>query len=1111
MPDKPDRKPQVHLRLIDLPDEEGTQKNINVELTIDEEIWSEEIEYFPSKADGDIKLFLNNHLTYFLDNPLASSDSREDSIRSKLTRNGREIGERLLGSDLCLYTMFEKINKIGLEYCHVSFISKLQGFFYEPWEILIIPDTNQFLATSCASFTRKIPQDPKIESTTEERESSILNTIFLSPKTTSIGIVNKLFEFGESCKAKLLHLNSWEALESEISAEKIRPEAIHFEGIGKIEIDAAGKEQTLLGFKNEDVLLFISTADFSEIMVKNGILLLTLDIRKEDSDGASLSIGQKIALEISSNGVTSVVTTTQDSYDFAVVRLYQTLYTSILSGKILAEAVVETRKTLQLNAEQNPFTVLPSRLFDWPQIVHYGEVGPLLLTDPKPPTQLQESLIYKDILKKLAGFNHGLTQPHLFFGRKKEIQQMRQFITKGMSFGIEAHSGMGKTHLLNYASYVFAVEERFEAAFYFDFRYQLYDEDLILNMIGEFLLKDQFSKETTHCRLRDNSYLIIFDNIDEMSAGGSLTSLKKWVTQVKKGATIMIHSCGKKGQKLFEQTPVISLDPLPYSDLRQILVQDQKKKGDPNPKDENLPKEKKVELLIPKCQGNPYYLNCLALYPDDEPLEEVAAKFEKEWNRRNWEVEIDPIFALFETGWKFLKTEYQILYASFASLEKFISEGLPVAISTQIEKEKSAGEELFELLQISIKDPIQDFTECGTRAGFLDQKYDVKELHPMAPHFLKKKRDEFGWSEEKLKQIELIQYKLFSSELAILDSYLEKNQNSGLYMKITENHQRWFLAFERLWNEEFFVVYLNGFTILSKLLTKLGMQKQFIKWSWKILQSCQLPKTNQPIDSEKAIAWLHTAQTAIEEKEVLKSTFMKNSISYWSNHLKNDSENQSVNRYTMMFLETFYRSQNDWIGRRELSLLVLEKCEKKEDHTEMISALLSAAKCEEALDNMDACISYETRLLKDIPYDSLDPAVFNNTALALVNNRINRNEFDKAGELLEQIQIPPEMSPEDKAAPKEPNDTPFIVNLLKGKILIKQEKYAQAAPIILEHFKGITNREHLVQPDMTMKYLKELEEKMDESVFNKMYKEFLPSLPLPTEMLQNAKNQHQKK
>ncbi len=1096
---------EAYLRIIDKHGHQGISEKIEIQAILKETTLSHEVNYFPSPVDEEFKDELEWYYREFLVNGCKDQRMRADKTVKKLIRLGREMGEQLFADDYVLYVILEKLDEYKLENVVVTIESDRPGFFNEPWELLVLPDSNRYLSTSVSAFIRTLPQELPERKCLALSTEKPLNVLIVAPTPTGAGdeclqSTFSLFYMGllqheHVINLEVLQLPTWSNFLNKITEGKSKYHLIHFEGFGKL---AAAKQDgsfTLhLMFENESAKeSLISIEEISKKLTEAEIEGLVLDLKPAESgqqQNFSKELEKSSAMFLN-GGPNNLVISNYASYPFSKARYFQIFYNQILAGNSLGKAVVETRKVMQLNTPQNILSAQAKDLHDWPIAIHFGNRELELIEGDNLALQPTEPKLIPEINKNVVGFHQEYLSLAEFWGRDAELTRVVRAFKKQKIALLIGEAGIGKTHLVHNVAYKLVAQARRKTAFYFDYRKGAYSKESILQMIGHHLNGENADAGETKKIMIKEEFLLVFDNyslvgnhnvIAKPLDEGEKQELDEFIGEISQGnSRIIVLDSNAQTARALPNIEVIPVSGLSNYDrralaahiLRQAKIED--KEDQPG-----------YDGLLDSLRGHPYLMQRVLPQLEEKTANDLMSEITDLQANGNE----NTLPAWFEKSWKLIPENWKPVLAALSGMKLFITDAFSIAAEMEDKTYRSPGRQLCDQLNVPKVAKISEILDAAAKTGFYLPKPSYKEVHHLTPAFLKKKKELFRWSEKAREKIDLILGKIRCLELKVLDPFLAQQSSPVLYGLVVENYFRWLADLEVLLDHNEYYAFLEGKNHLSNILNRAGLKKLVESWCLQLMKKHDFLHVDPAFSEEHAIVWLRIASSAALCEDVKGEAVLIKTIAFWEAQLRSDqSLSEVIFKNALMFLETCYRTEGNWEARRNLSSLSLSYYEHKEDYTQIVTSLQSLARCEEALGNLDETIALEQRLLEDIPHELLQEETKNKILIDIIQSRTNREEFDSASKLLAKL----ESNLDD-------NELTIVATFLKGDLAYKKQEFETAATLFSELWEGIIKKEHLVNPELVLKKLVELEVKLGKEKFLTIYRAAVPDFPLPSEV-----------
>ena len=224
-------------------------------------------------------------------------------------------------------------------------------------------------------------------------------------------------------------------------------------------------------------------------------------------------------------GVASVVAFSHAVHIETATMLVERLYSELVEGLSIGEALSEARACLQANPNRwlalgpNPPTV---KLQDWfiPQLYQVGPDLRLLAEGEDLAKVVEDAATIPDWRSKLHGFP---PEPqYRFQGRARELLELGRAFEKHVAVVVAGMGGMGKTALSREAAAWWLRAGRFETAIFCSFE-QIRNVDRVVELVGQAVEGMDFSRRSPEeqravvLRLfRERRLLVVWDNFESV-------------------------------------------------------------------------------------------------------------------------------------------------------------------------------------------------------------------------------------------------------------------------------------------------------------------------------------------------------------------------------------------------------------------------------------------------------------------------------------------------------------------------------------------------------------------------------------------------------------------
>ncbi|MBI5185112.1 MAG: CHAT domain-containing protein [Nitrospinae bacterium] len=1108
----------VKLSLIDKPEKNGESGEVEIRLVSGDDTFAYPVKYYPSPITDDFRKELQWYFEEYLLHPYGKNIERAKKAASDIKKFGKEMGQRLFGEGRVRDVILEKLDRLKLQNVLVTLESTRPEFFQEPWEILLLPERDQCLSTSCSGFVRSLPEKFKPETQLQlgkenplrvlmviSRPSDLSNLPF---RATARGVFQKLLEFERSVEIEVLRPPTWEALRKRLNNEVKPVHILHFDGHGDLQSQEEGPALGVLAFEDDSGKTDCrDTESLAQLAGGQGVEMVFLDSCRGaamENSHHSESLQAAMATGLIHGGIKGVVAMTWTSYTFTTSECFESVYANIAEGKSLARAVVESRQAMKLADRKSVLTSRELEFHDWPVPVHYGLRDIRAFSDKQETLPLIKTNAYGEVRKNLISFRDELLEARGFFGRDREFHAIESAFRKGRIALAHGYAGIGKTHLSHQFASWYVASLGAEKAFYFNYESEAWDKDRIVQLIGRTLDGDGAGIRSTMDKLLHQRFLLVLDNFETVTGlggtEGSLadkerTGLLEFLREAGRGRTRVL--IGSRGREEW-----IPNDDVYYVDVKGLTDQERREFGAVVLKESGL-EEKEGDQehikLLDYLEGHPYLTQKLLPRLRECSAKEILEEFGREMDSQakgGSVLQADSMFALFEFGWKRLPQEWRPIFCALADLKGFITDALPVAFDTKEEEEADWSREFFEALNVPKPEYMEEVFKAGEKAGFYVRQPLGWEVHPAGPQYLAAKRKELGWTEEKRDQIGLCLSKIYCEELAILCNYFMKNAQSPLLPRVGQNQTRWRGYLEHLWHQKEYNIFSRTVPRFGLILQSLGIADWLYEMCSRLIQDLDISHLPSPLPPDFAKAWLLAAKNAIDVKGASDTTVILRTVQYWRDWIQSpDNEDTSYFNDALKFFGAYYSRTKNWNKKKEISLISLSHNKKKQFYMGILSDLDSLAICEQNLENVEECRKYENIILNEIPYEKTSAGMKPRLFLNVATRRMIRGEFEEALSLLEEL----------KELPDAKSGVPIHVLAMEARIYFLQSKFEKAMEISTGLWQDIVNGKHQLFMEEIAGHLMELEAKLGHKKFTEIYQRIAPGVAPPSAVFSKQK------
>lgn len=1088
------------LKIIDNCSNIRFQYQIEIQFIKDDNILSKNIIYSVTAEFKDFGNELAWYYKEYLFNPFQQY-KKAQLISKNIDKEGKQLGIKIFNDEL-----FLKLKTEDLSETVVTIESNQAAFFNIPWEILILPGSSQPLSICAKSFVRTNLNDFRVKKQYNLCNHEPLRVLLVAPRPEEYGdcaflsnpanVIDKLLEFDQSLEVEVLPNCTLLALEERLLLKDKPIHILHFNGFANTTYENGVEPNNNLILEGNN-----GKADLQDIKIiagllgKNEIDTVFLDIyniTKANKKNNFNIVSSELALSIIKGGVNNVITTFYTSNSFSVERIYHTLYSLIGEGKSIAEAVVETRKTIKDNLKQAILTVQELDFADWPIVMHYGTRDSQFFKESVELKPLFQSKKYSEIIGNIFGFNPEFQYPNRYFGGSKEMQEVIRAFESNNSVLLKGGSGIGKTHFVHQFAYLYLTEKKAEKAFYFNFESGPLTKDQIIQIIGEVLDGKEANKDNTLQKLLKNNFLIVFDNIDylltESERNKTLTKEEEieffdFIKNIEKNNSNIILT-SRKGITIPENYYYeIILDGLDVCNRRQFAAEILRAT---NNADEEI--EPEYYELIDLTDGHPYIIKTLLSNLSRYKIKEILNDYKNELEKLK---KNDIMLALYEYGWGKIPNNQKILLLALYNSKNYITDGFPIAIELPAEDNVIPGEELYQILGINDKQLAREALKNASYGGLYNKDQFGYKIHSGTVEYLKSKKEIENWSSTKESKIYLILAKVNALEIKVLASFISQNPDPKLYQKIIENLSRWTEVIELLWNNKEYNLFLSSKMYLTLILKNIGLKIEIDLFCYNLIKNIEFNSFISSATDDGILGWLSCATNAIELQETFKDPIIDKWVEQWEQYIQLNAYllNTGVFNNVLMFLESKYKKENNWDARKKISEISINYFRNKKEYERLIISMKSLARCEEAIGNIIRCKEIENDILSDIPYNEMYEGAEQSSMLDIASNCCRRKEYDNSKKLIEKIRALPNIA-----------SIHFFADNLEGEIFYSLEDFVNSAIHFSRIWREIMRGLNISNPQKIAIKLKDLHKKLGEDKFMEIFKKEAPDVKSPVEL-----------
>ncbi|MFT4929165.1 MAG: hypothetical protein ACI8WB_005295, partial [Phenylobacterium sp.] len=505
---------------------------------------------------------------YFSEYPQKPSDNGDDSgVVSKLIKCGQSIGEELLGEDHELIKLTEDIEQQGYHTLQVRIESSRLAFFTELWETTILPESKYILSTVVNGYVRRFEQtdlaadafpplsfDLKVTPPSQDKVNQLLQAENITPdnqdtdkqdeqplgiltlvsraranelpfaSSNSINVSLQAMAAGGAIDYDICQNTDWQQLTDRLADHSQPVHIFHYDGPVLLNNDVAS-----IILDDDSV---VSIDELAKVLVDNNVAALSIDARAYLSDTEHNVVQNPaqglamIAQAAHQQGLGNVIGLGQITDPWTASQCFETIYSQIVAGLSLDQAVVEARKALQSNTETALMTTQPIPFHPWSLLVHYSLqsvnfFGVPSLGEPDAPDDTAQ------IHEKLFGFRTQMLPPMLSQVSDGQVLQLIEPLQgqQGAGVAVLGEQGSGKSQLAHVACVYLAQKQQLDYGFYFDFAANDYTPDDMLEMIAPVIGLEVKDTAKVVEKLSTLNCCFVLDDMVTVSLSDSLKAL----------------------------------------------------------------------------------------------------------------------------------------------------------------------------------------------------------------------------------------------------------------------------------------------------------------------------------------------------------------------------------------------------------------------------------------------------------------------------------------------------------------------------------------------------------------------------------------------------------
>lgn len=1041
----------MKLRIVDLSAEGEETRSVRVEFDTKTVHNSYIIDDFcPPLMDGllqSITQYYGQEIEYFVDSSEKKAINNNSTI-SRLIAYGQQLGDSILGEDHELLGILDVVSESGYDRLDVTVESKRGVFFENLWEILVAFESKHILSSMVRSYCRSIgrshehsePIDLRLSnaSFTIERVQELLAEKPKSERDESrqkpfrlLHIINRAGDmndthsqiselFGAYSPADAIVIEPFFLTDREQLAHRIsvltQPiHAIHYDGpVFDLFVDSDVSTHSAFDLHDPEHLF----RDCINLIIKSRVPLFAISATSITAPFGLDMFFHKLANFLTPRGIPNIVGLNQATNPWIASQCFAALYTKILAGFSLRQAVIEARKLLQRESQPGPFRSSINVLHLWPLLLHYSAQDVIFFSTVEDITTENEQSLLAEHYAKQHGFMHE------FFPERSSIMGDRSLLkiiskanfilanidgNQANILALLGDSGLGKTTIAHHFSYYLVSCQSVHQSFFFDFNEIEFTVDDIKAMLSSTVEGSVTHDYHQFERVLGNTKcLFVFDNILAHLPVGQTEQLERqrvihFIARLHAKGHVCLLTGTQIPLKYSLTLDVLTLEPISSAEAHILCYRlEQKGKAHKPTAVSVFPK------IIEAAQGNPWLLEKFCTLSGQVGAERLA----EELSNSSYASTVNLASAV-ETffQWRWSKLD-------------------PIAKDLLLLCEQTPGlvlEMLFSLLQrpdgentyaLNLLASLGHGSEISAdrwlaswQAGSFVKLTNVgTKIEPSARVFLRHlaHRESFRPSSDSLMCFSLI----IGEAIRTLSGALINKPNPLMTNYLILNRRSWVQHFERIWFSEYYSEFFRVKGMFKKVMQGAGLADEVDLWAKDLLERTMAVNSGSvefALKSPKACsAWLQLATDLLERGLISLSGSFDAVRSYFYDLVAAQKENTidlELMDQVFDFLEVCTRVSMSW---QELVTV----CESavlfywsQESWYRCIKFSRSQAAAYFHLNRLEQATEVEQHILCNIPFSSAPRGFEMSLMLNIALDRLYRKDESSAQGLIAQIKL----------------------------------------------------------------------------------------------------------
>ncbi|MET1255410.1 hypothetical protein [Aliikangiella maris] len=1092
------------------------------------------IDSYQSPLSSNFRALVDWYFAEYLTEP-QSHDDRQ--VSEKLIKIGQYLGDELLGEDYQQIAIKDHIEAQGYPHLMVSIESDRACFLAEPWELLVLHESNYILSSVVNGFIKQplnsydnatltAPQKLSIGQVQESAKTDVSVSQFKFFRFISQTLqTDSLFDYAdvlswnfsqfEKVNEQLLYDLDWTQCQQAIK-NKSHDGVFHFSGY--IYIDQQAEYYFCLGADQK-----IKAEDFFQFLVQQQINLVCLEAYGYLCEiEPHLCAGERLAQLANlafANGINNLVGLSHIANPWVNAQCFHAFYEKLLGGGNLAQIVVEARKQLQVNTSQHLIGPQARAFSGWPLLIHYAVQTLNIVNhqvntnDPFAAQPMPQDGLY--------GFKSRYLPPLLNNQFDKEIltvvSQLEQ-TELAEPLVISGEFGSGKTHLAHCAALKLKTTQNIQWGFYFSYQQDFFSVQDIFDMVAP-VIKQENNRDAFFNGISEHCCLFVFDDFisyqiqvsqsnnaglfnqshltdkSELIDATAMSDLVGLITQlIEAGQKVLILGQPQLLPAAFAHYSTVTLKPdlvgqaliAAHAITNRVMPKALGQTDVTNNEEQSLAPTfdpEKWQQFLALQQHNYWLTEKTIPMLKAHSLDDLSKLLKQEVVGTSQSVaEVLPD-AFFKWQWDSLPAAWQILLCHCADTPGLLLEMLMIVFDAA--EQPAFAKQWFELFSLSVQ-PFSQLLDQWEDNGLIVRYPHGRLLDAEFRQFILNQK-QHSLSDEKYFNSEICEL-LFSQIICegvrLLANNVVSQPGSPFTNNLLINRRVWATHMEKLW----FAGELRAFVATKNAFEQLLAQAKIVdeghQWVLSLLKRSKLPSCEMVDEStesiERILAWLMLAtQTLSVDKG--DNPIVEKLVRDWQPWLMSFDLKQekllAIFQQVATFLDNYYQVNQQWKN----GVIVIEKLLLGYQHYQakprIIECQKTLARYFSKLEKTEQCLAVEQEIIDTLQADEVPSEIVIPQLIDIMNARLLRKDLNHAANLFEMINAYDDIS---KFA--------SIISELKAELNFLQGNYQEVLPIYCEQWEKLLRNP---QPELMTALAGRLKQ-IQQALGNELFESLIP-------------------